>query len=115
MRKYRNNKVTVDGIEFDSKKEAVRYSQLKALLMAGEIANLELQREFELIPNQRGEDGKVIERAVKYRSDFAYMQDGRLVVEDVKGYRDPKGGAYAKFVLKRKMMLYFYGIRVKEI
>lgn len=115
VQKYRNKKVTLDGIEFDSVKEMRRYSQLKLLERAGEISDLELQKEYELLPNQRGADGKVIERAVNYKADFVYKENGETVVEDVKGYRDPKGGAYAKFVMKRKLMLYVHGIRVKEI
>lgn len=128
VRKYGNNKVTVDGIEFDSKKEAQRYAELKLLQRAGKISGLELQRVFELIPAQyetfprygkKGQplkDGKrCLEQSVVYKADFVYIQDGEIVVEDVKGYRDPASAGYAKFVLKRKMLLYFYGIKIKEI
>ena len=113
-RKYLNKKVIAEGIEFDSAKEARRYHELKLLERAGEISELELQKEYLLIPNQRGEDGKVIERAIKYTADFVYKEHGKTVVEDVKGYRGANG-AYTRFVLKRKMMLYFHGIRIKEI
>lgn len=112
--KYGNRKVTVDGIEFDSKKEAQRYWELKLMQRAGVISGLELQKEFELIPTQRI-DGKVVERSCKYKADFAYIKDGQQVVEDVKGYRDPKSAGYAKFVIKRKLMLHLYGIRIVEI
>lgn len=47
--------------------------------------------------------------------DFVYTQDGETVVEDVKGYRDPASAGYAKYVIKRKLMLYRYGIRVREV
>ena len=114
MRKYGNKKVEIDGIEFDSKKEAQRYWELKLLQRAGKITDLQLQKEFELIPAQRI-DGKVVERACKYKADFAYMKDGQQVVEDVKGYRDPASAGYAKFVIKRKLMLHVYGIRVIEV
>lgn len=126
--KYGNKKVVVDGIEFDSKKEARRYYELKLLQRAGKISDLQLQREFELIPAQyetierygktgkRLQDGKrCIEKSCVYKADFCYMQDGQLVVEDVKGYRDPQSAGYAKFVIKRKLMLHKYGIRVIEI
>lgn len=125
--KLGNKKVVVDGIEFDSKREAVRYSELKLMERAKLISNLELQKEFELIPSQREPDtvgkrgeiikGKVIERPVKYIADFAYLDNrtGQLVVEDSKGYRNPASTEYAKFVIKRKLMLYKYGIRVKEV
>ncbi len=123
-----NIKVTVDGIEFDSKKEANRYCELKLLQRAGRIEELELQKEFELIPAQyetfprygktgkRLQDGKrCIEKSCVYKADFTYKQDGQLIVEDVKGYRDPASAAYAKFVIKRKLMLWRYGIKVIEV
>lgn len=126
--KYGNKKVEVDGIEFDSKKEARRYCELTLLQRAGKISDLQLQREFELIPAQyetyprygktgkRLQDGKrCIEKSCTYKADFCYMQDGQLVVEDVKGYRDPQSAGYAKFVIKRKLLLWKFGIRIVEI
>lgn len=118
--KYRNKKTTVDGITFDSKFEASRYCELKLLEKAGQIKNLELQKEFELIPAQReflGFDennkkkfGGVIERACKYKADFTYYKNnGQLVVEDTKGAKT------ADYIIKRKLMLYIHGIRIKEI
>lgn len=130
--KLHAEKVSVDGIMFDSKREAKRYCELKMLLRAGEISKLELQKEFVLLPPQydkpteyfqRGEkkgqpkQGKLLERGVSYFADFCYIDNKseEFVVEDAKGYRDPSSAEYAKFVLKRKMLLYFYGIKVKEI
>lgn len=126
--KLGNVKVTVDGIEFDSKKEANRYCELKLLQRAGRITELELQKEFELIPaqyetfprygkkGQRLQDGKrCIEKSCVYKADFAYKQDGQQIVEDVKGYRDPASAAYAKFAIKRKLLLWRFGVRVIEI
>ena len=123
MSKYRAKKASVDGIEFDSRKEANRYCELKLLQRAGKIQNLELQKAIELIPAQRESDtigkrggiikGKVIEKAVFYRADFVYTENGETVVEDVKGYKG--GGAYAVFTIKRKLLLYKYGIKIKEI
>lgn len=117
--KYGSRKVEVDGIVFDSKREAHRYLVLKAMEQAGEITGLELQRKFELIPAQRGpstftktgkeKPGKVIEKAVAYIADFCYLKGGELVVEDAKGVRTPE------YVIKRKLMLSVYGIRIKEI
>ena len=118
--KYRNKKVAVDGITFDSKREASRYTELKLLEKAGKIRELELQKVYELIPSQREPDaigknggvhkGKVLERAVVYKADFAYFDaDGKYIVEDTKGFRTPE------YVLKRKLMLYLHGIRIKEI
>lgn len=126
--KYGNRKVVIDGIQFDSAKESRRYCELKLLERAGKIEDLELQKEFELIPaqyetyprygrkGQRLKDGKrCIEKSCVYRADFTYKKDGQLVVEDVKGYRDPQGAGYAKFVIKRKLLLWRYGIRIIEI
>ena len=121
--KYRSVRVMVDGIEFQSKKEANRYLFLCHLVDTGKIKNLCRQVEYPLIPTQREPDtitktgkvkkGKVIERACYYVADFQYDQDGQTVVEDVKGYRG--GGAYAVFTIKRKLMLEKYGIRVLEV
>ena len=113
MNKYRNKKVMVDGIVFDSRKEGQRWKELKVLESSGEIEKLERQVKFQLLPRQTGSDGKVLERKVEYVADFVYIRDGKVIVEDVKGYRG--GGAYEVFKLKKKMMLYFFGIRVKEI
>ena len=126
--KYGNKKIEVDGIAFDSKKEALRYFELKIMEQAGEITDLQMQKEFELIPAQyetferygktgnRLQDGtRCIEKSCVYKADFVYIKDGELVVEDVKGYRDPKSAGYAKFVIKRKLMLAVHGIKITEI
>ena len=112
--KYKNRKVLVDGIKFDSEKEARRYRELKLLEDAGEITDLRRQVRYELIPAQRI-DGKLVERKVDYVADFCYIRvkDQKLVVEDVKGYRD--GGAYRVFVIKRKLMLSVWEIKIDEI
>ena len=113
MNKYRAKMTVVDGHVFDSKKEARRYGELRLLERAGEIHGLELQKEFELIPVQR-RDGRVCERAVKYRADFCYIdKSGQYVAEDVKGYTG--GASYRLFAVKRKLMLQRYGIEVREI
>lgn len=126
--KYNTRKVEVDGILFDSKKEAARYVELKLLEQQGEITDLQLQKTYELIPAQyetferygkrghRLKDGKrLIERPVTYIADFVYQQDGKTVVEDVKGYRNTGAAGYAMFVIKRKLMLHIHGIRIKEV
>ena len=108
--KYGNSKTYVGGIQFDSKHEAERYVELKYWERIKGIRDLQLQVPFELIPAQRDENGKVVERAVKYIADFVYYdQNGNLVVEDAKGM---KTDAYK---LKKKMMLYFKGIKIKEV
>lgn len=109
MSKYGNRKTVVDGIEFDSKHEAERWCELKLLQRAGEISNLHRQVPFSLIPAQRV-NGKVVEKAVKYIADFSYWtKDGQYIVEDAKGVRTKE------YILKRKMMLHFHGIQIKEV
>lgn len=109
--KYHARKVTVDGIAFDSVKEANRWCELKLLEKAGEIYDLQRQVPFIVIPVQKDEKGKVIEREVKYIADFVYKEKGtmRRTVEDAKGVRTKE------YILKRKLMLYRNGIRIKEV
>lgn len=119
--KYGANKTEIDGIVFDSRKEARRYTDLKLLERAGMIKDLQLQVKYELIPIQREPDtigkrggvikGKVIERPVYYMADFVYMitGTGEKVVEDTKGFRTKE------YIIKRKLMLYKYGLRIREI
>lgn len=110
MAKYRNTKVTVKGITYDSKKEYQRHCELLLMERAGQITNLERQVKYVLIPSQRI-DGKVVEREVSYLADFRYIQNGEVVVEDVKSEITRKDKAY---ILKRKMMLYFHGVQITE-
>ena len=110
--KYHNTKWEMDGEKFDSQKEARRWAELKLLERANQIGNLQRQVPYELIPNQYDENKKLIERKCEYRADFVYDENGQTVVEDVKGYKE--GQAYAVFKIKRKLMLYKYGIRIKE-
>lgn len=112
MNKYRNTKIMIDGIEFDSKKEGYRYKELKLLQRSGLIYNLKMQTTFELQPSFK-RNGKTI-RAITYKSDFDYMtKDGRHIVEDVKSPATEKDKVYR---LKRKMLQYKYeNIEFKEI
>lgn len=106
--KYGNKKVVVNGIQFDSKREARRYLELDAMAKAGQIQNLRRQVKYELLPYQRA-DGKLLERGVSYKADFVYEQNGETVVEDAKGRRT------TEYIIKRKMMLFFHGIQVREV
>ena len=124
-RKYHNSKAVAGCLLFDSKKEARRHTQLQLLQAAGAIRDLQTQVKFVLIPAQRAEDtvgkrggrkqGKLLERECAYIADFVYTDcaTGETVVEDVKGYKG--GGAYAVFTIKRKLMLYVHGIRIREV
>jgi hypothetical protein len=102
MSKYGSKKTTIDGIVFDSKREANRYCELKLLEKAGKIKDLKLQHQFVLQPPFK-KNGKTI-RAITYVADFVYFDLERMrnVVEDVKGYKTDV------YQLKKKMFEYKY-------
>lgn len=122
--KYGNRKTIVNGIEFDSRKEAVRYQELRLLERAGKISGLRLQEKFILIPSQREastevyksgpqkgrrKPGKLLEKECIYIADFCYIQNGETVAEDAKGYRTEV------YRIKKKLMLERYGIQIREV
>lgn len=134
--KYRSKKITVNGITYDSKKEMRRHLELLDMERKGEIQDLQRQVKFVLIPMQREPDtigprggvkkGKLLEREVCYVADFVYRvvpadtspalratsPQGEalgLVVEDTKGVRTKD------YIIKRKLMLWVHGIRIKEV
>lgn len=123
MSKYNSKKTIIDGISFDSRKEAKRYQELKLLEKSGEISDLRLQVEYVLIPSQYEDTGetykkginkgkpktKLVERSVSYFADFVYKENGQTVVEDTKGVRTKE------YIIKRKLMLLMHGIRIREI
>ena len=111
-RKYRNQKVVIDGITFDSKREAGRYQELKALAARNLIEDLRHQVPFELAPGVKFSDESRKKPALRYVADFAYRLDGRLVVEDVKSAITAKAAAYR---IKRHLMLAVHGIEVQEV
>ena len=112
-----------DGTVFDSRKEARRYQELKVYERRGLISNLQRQVEFELIPNQYEvverysektgkrlkDETRLVERKVCYVADFVYAEDGTQIVEDTKGFKT------TEYIIKRKIMLHKYGIRIKEV
>lgn len=122
--KYNNVKTTIDGETFDSKKEARRYCKLKLLEKAGEIKCLERQVKYVLIPaqydyyerygkkGQKLKDGHtLLEKECSYIADFQYhdARTGKLIVEDTKGLRTKD------YIIKRKLMLNKFGIRIEEL
>ncbi|MDD7612005.1 MAG: DUF1064 domain-containing protein [Spirochaetales bacterium] len=109
MNKYHAMKMTIDGIVFDSKKEAQRYMDLKILERAGRVIKLERQVKFVLIPSDRDKNGKVL-RAVSYIADFTYLDErNNRHVEDVKGVKTPV------YKLKKRLMWEKYHIEVEEV
>ena len=108
--KYGNKKIVVDGITFDSKKEAQRWAELKLLERAHVITNLQRQVTFVLIPKQVRE-GYCVERACTYKADFVYKANGKTVVEDVKSPITKT----REYIIKRKLMLFIHDLEVKEV
>lgn len=103
-----------------SQKEHDRSNQLKLWQRAGVISNLREQVPYELIPAQYGDCGTdlkgkpvrvCVEKSCKYIADFVYTDNktGQTVVEDTKGVRTKE------YIIKRKLMLYMHGIRIKEV
>ena len=113
--KYGNAKTPdpMGGAPYDSKAEAkvgLALARTMRLPDGREIESLERQVRFELLPAQRGADGKVAERRVDYVADFvAKLKDGGLAAIDVKGFKTPE------YVIKRKLMLFRHGIRIIEL
>lgn len=103
-RKYLNEKVVVDGKKFDSIKEGNRYGTLRILEKAGHISDLKCQVPFALIADDK--------KLGDYFSDFTYLREGKLVVEDCKSTATRKISMYR---WKKKHMLAQYGIEIKEV
>ena len=102
MSKYKSKKIIIDGITFDSRREANRYSELRLLERAGKIKDLELQHKFVLQPSFK-KNGKTI-RAITYVADFTYfdLTTMRNKVEDVKGFKTDV------YRLKKKLFEFVY-------
>lgn len=121
--KYKNKKIEIDGIKFDSTKEGKRYIVLKQALEDGIIQDLKLQVKYELIPSIKEEyvehlktkdkiKTRTLQLPITYTCDFQYFKDGELVVEDVKA--SPKM-LPKEFTLKEKLMFWKYGIKIRKV
>jgi len=95
--KYNATPTTRQGIKFSSKSEAKRFDDLKLLEQSGEIQNLELQPSFQIIKSQTHSGKKY--RGAKYTADFKYIENGKVVIEEFKGFRDKT------YILRLKMFL----------
>ena len=135
--KYGNKKILVGGLVFDSQKEYSRYCELRMLERAGYISNLQRQVKFILIPAQREPDivgkrggikkGKLLEKECAYIADFVYTVNDRMEMKKAadssyyfgdnckKVAEDTKGFKTKDYIIKRKLMLYVYGIKIKEV
>lgn len=108
--KYHAEKDVRGKLKFDSRKEARRYDALVLLLRRGEISDLRVQPEFTLIEAYTTPDGERV-RAMRYRADFSYRQNGEMIVEDVKS----AATRTRVYLNKRKMMQEKYGITIREV
>ena len=101
--KFFNKKTVIDGFKFDSQKEAAHYCYLKARQHIGQISDLKLQVRFPL---------KMCDKLIcHYVADFTYIENGVLIIEDVKSAFTKKNPVYR---LKKKMML-VSGYEIKEV
>ena len=103
MSKYGNQTCVLEGKRFDSIREARRWQELRLMEKAGVIQDLRWQVKFVLVPPQAGM------RGVDYVADFVYTENGKQVVEDAKGMKTKD------YVIKKKLMLWMHGIRIKEV
>ncbi|MBK9497082.1 MAG: DUF1064 domain-containing protein [Xanthomonadales bacterium] len=105
--KYGAIRVVLDGITFDSKREAFRYQQLKMRHLGGEIANLEVHPCYELRVNSQ--------KIGKVTLDFRYidlLKRGAQVVEDAKS---PATHKARDWVLRKKLLKAIHGVEVQEV
>lgn len=105
--KYRNRKTELDGITFDSLREAKRWRELCLLQRAGQITELQRQVPFELAPSVRINGRK--RPPLRYIADFVYQERGEPVVEDTKGV------ITEGYRIKRHLMLATHGIAIREV
>lgn len=108
--KYGNQKTEVNGVKYDSKKEAKRAEQLELQQRLGIIKNLERQKKYVLQPSFKFAGHTI--REIAYVADFVYTENGEQIIEDVKSPITRKNPVYK---LKKKMMMYVHGIEVKEV
>lgn len=104
--KYKARKTVVDGITFDSRREADRYLVLKSMEEDGVIEDLRRQVRYELVPSFDVDEKHY--RPIYYVADFTYRENGHEVIEDVKGMKTDV------YRLKAKLVAYRYGMNIRE-
>jgi hypothetical protein len=113
--KYQARSVRVDGILFDSQREADRYQELKLLAQAGRISSIEIHPGFPLIVKElhRVDGPEILHTVGMYHADFRYRdhRSGAWVVEDVKS-QPTKTEAYK---LRKKIVEAVHGVTIVEI
>ena len=111
--KYGARKVELDGIKFDSQREAARYAELRLMEAASLIDQLELRPAFALIVMEEAGPPWVFHTVGKYHADFRYrnLRTGEIVVEDVKS---PPTRTTA-YKLRKKLVEARYQITITEV
>lgn len=104
--KYRNRRVVIDGLIFDSQAEADRWMELQALERSGDISGLRRQVTYELAPSVTVQGRK--RPPIRYIADFVYERHGQTLTEDKKGYKTEV------YRLKRHLMMAIHGIEIHE-
>lgn len=107
--KFGNRKTTVDGLAFDSKREAARWRELTLLQRAGHISDLQRQVAYVLAPGVKFAGARRAQPALRLIVDFAYRERGELVLEDVKGV------ITTAFTIKRHLLKALHGLEVRLI
>ena len=110
--KYNNIKTEDDGIKFDSQKEHRRYKSLKIMEQTGQITDLKHHVVFELAPAVKYSTTTRKKPALRYEADFTYMENGLLVVEDVKSKEVTEKDKV--YVIKKHLMMWVHGIEIRE-
>lgn len=127
--KYGAFRIDTPEGRFDSQKEFRRWCELKLLQRTGEIRELKRQVDFVLVPEQREpsqtqkngreKPGKLLERQVVYRADFVYLERQKSPNEAAEAWQtvveDAKGVRTKDYIIKRKLMLYVHGIKIREV
>ena len=112
--KHGNKKTIVDGITFDSQREAKRYGELKLLQKAGEISNLQLQMPYKLVDSVKLDGRK--KPSIRYIADFVYWiyaeDDYYTIIEDAKSPHLRKNPVYR---LKKHLLKAIHGMEIKEV
>lgn len=111
-RKYKNTKLTVGNLAFDSKKEYERYLELSLLLGQNKISDLKMQVPFILAGSVKFKNEPRAKPALKYIADFTYIQNGKLIVEDVKSAITRKDKGYR---IKKHLMMAVHNVEISEV
>ncbi len=104
--KYNARSVVIDGIRFPSKREGDRWLALKLRVVLGEITELERQVSYQLAPSVKILGEKRARPALRFTADFRYVEGGKTVVEDSKGFAD------TAFRMRQHLMKSVHGVDV---